>query len=390
MSQPHVAIVGAGIVGLAHAWSAAKRGHAVTVFERSRIASGASIRNFGMVWPIGQPAGERHQTALRSRSAWMELAREAGVWVNPCGSIHLAHRDDEWAVLEEFAASAASLGYDCQLLNAAAVLQRTPAANPDRLIGGLYSDAELCVNPRMAIAGIPRWLSKRFGVKFEFNTTIVAAETGSLRASDGRSWSADWTVICGGADIETLFPERLATCGLKLCKLQMLRTVPQPAGWRIGPHLASGLTLRHYQNFSICKSLPELRQRIALETPELDQFGIHVMASQNDQGEVVLGDSHEYDDEISPFDKSSIEELMLRELRQVIRLPDWTIRERWNGCYVKHPVNCNLLESPLPRVFLCTATGGAGMTMSFGLAEQMWDEWDRTAELKPNFREVIR
>ena len=70
-----------------------------------------------------------------------------------------------------------------------------------------------------------------------------------------------------------------------------------------------------------------------------------------------------------------IDELMLRELQKVFRLPDWTITEHWHGVYAKHPDLPVFEATPAARVHICTGTGGAGMTMSFGLAERMWNRW---------------
>jgi FAD dependent oxidoreductase TIGR03364 len=369
-----VGIVGAGIVGLAHAYAAARRGHRVTVFERSPFAAGASIRNFGMVWPIGQPAGEDHAIALRSRQLWLEVARDSGIWVNPCGSIHLAHRDDEWAVLREFAAAAPALGYECRLLTPGEISRRTDFANPDGLLGGLFSPTELCVNPRKAVRALPGWLHERFGVTFAFGSAITGIDSGWLAGWGARRWNFRRIIVCNGADFETLFPDLFASSGLKRCKLQMLK-LARPREGRLGPHLASGLTLRHYASFGICASLERLRRRIGEETPELDAFGIHVMAAQNDEGEIILGDSHEYDSDIEPFDKSRVDDLILRELRRVLRLPDWTIAERWHGIYAKHVSAPVFAATPLPDVHIRTGTGGSGMTMAFGLAERCWEEW---------------
>lgn len=367
-----VGVVGAGIVGLAYAWAAAARGHQVTVLEKSPRASGASIRNFGMVWPIGQPCGSSYQTAMQSRQSWLSLSQAAGVWVNPCGALHLAYHDDELTVLQEFAAAAPDVGVECSMQSANQILSRSSAVNPDGLLGGLYSPTELCVNPRVASAQIAQWLSNHHKVNFQFSTPVTSVEATTLHTADRRTWEFDRVIVCGGAEAGTLFPDQMRQSGLRLCKLQMFRTEVQPNQWRLGPHIAGGLTLRHYRSFEICPTLANLKQRIASEKPELDRYGIHVMASQDDQGHVILGDSHEYDDQIDPFDKELIDELILRELRTLIRIPTWSVQARWHGVYAKHPELPIYRDEPMPGVYLRTGTGGAGMTMSFGLAEADW------------------
>ena len=368
-----VAVVGGGVVGLAHAWMAARRGHRVALFERSPVAHGASVRNFGMIWPIGQPAGERYSLAMRSREFWLELKQQNVIAVEPCGAFHLAHRADELAVLEEFSAQQT---HACQLSTADDTLQRAPLANPQGLLGSLWSPTELRVDPRTASAAIADWLKETLDVTLFFSTPIARIDGRKLSAADGRNWSAERIILCSGSDLQTLFPESLQSSGLQLCKLQMLKTVPQLALQAGGPHVASGLTLRHYQSFSDCASLPKLKARVAEETPELDRYGIHVMASTTASGEVILGDSHEYGEDITPFDNAEIDGLMLRELQKVIQLDDWNIAERWHGIYAKHPSLLVFEDHPADHVHVVVGPGGAGMTMSFGIAERAWNRWE--------------
>jgi FAD dependent oxidoreductase TIGR03364 len=368
-----VAIVGGGILGLAHAWAAARRGWRVLLCERGRRALGASVRNFGMIWPIGQPAGALHACALRSRAAWLELGQRAGIWVDPCGSLHLAYATDEWAVLQEFAGQAAALGYDCQLWNAAQIQARCPAVRTDRLCGALWSATELCVDPREALIRLPLWLHETLGVELHYNTLITAVDMPHVRANTGQTWEVERVVVCSGTDFQTLFPEVFAAAGIQQCKLQMMRTAPQPGGWRLGPHLAGGLTLCHYAAFRDCASLSALRERLAGEFPDYIRYGIHVMAGQNQRGEIVIGDSHESDDAIEPFDKSIIDTLILDYLRHMVRLPDETIAEHWHGRYAKHPTQPVYSAEPQPGVMVMVSPGGAGMTLAFGLAEVCWE-----------------
>ncbi|MCY4605799.1 MAG: TIGR03364 family FAD-dependent oxidoreductase [Gemmatimonadetes bacterium] len=370
-----IAVIGAGIVGLAHALAAAKRGHRVVLFERTSQAQGASIRNFGMIWPIGQAPGKIHQRALRTRQIWLDLAPKADIWLAQTGSLHLAYANDEYAVLTEFAALAPELGYSVELLDQDAVLARSHAVQPAGLKGGLWSTTELCVDPREAIAALPDYLAHEYGITLRFSTPVHHIDLPRIHTPT-ETWSVDRAIVCSGTDFESLYPQVFASSGLTRCKLQMMRTAPQPGNWRLGPMLAAGLTLRHYAAFKQCQTLAAYTQRIAAERPEFDQWGIHVMASQNGRGEIVIGDSHEYGWVIDPFDNPAIDQLILDYLQTFLAAPALHIVQRWHGIYAKHPDQADFIADPAPGVKIVNGISGAGMTTAFGLAEEVFTKWE--------------
>lgn len=372
IARESIGIIGAGIVGLSHAWSAAKKGHSVTVFESTSKAYGASIRNFGMVWPIGLPHGKLYQIAMESRDYWLELQKKAGIWINPCGSMHLAHEDDEWEVLQEFANIAPNLGYNCNLININQILKKCPSINTTKLKGALWSPTELCLDSPNAISTIPLWLEQTYGVKFFFDSSITKVQHPNLFFSNGEVKAFDQIFICTGHDFQTLFPSVFQASGIKKCKLQMIKIGPQPINWSLGPHLAGGLTIRHYKNFQACKSQVKVKDRYAQYSPDFDKYGIHVMASQNQSGDLITGDSHDYDQPNDPFANEQIDSLILHELNKMIILPSNQVKNRWLGIYAKHQDLIQFISSPENGVTIVNSTSGLGMTLSFGLAEAFW------------------
>jgi D-hydroxyproline dehydrogenase subunit beta len=366
--QADVAVVGGGIIGLAVAYAAARKGQSVVVFERNTHAIGASVRNFGLVWPVGQAPGKALERALRSRSIWAELLTEAGLWHAPTGCLHLAYQPDELAVLEEFSETAPQHGYQTQLLRPAQVREKSPAVKPDGLLGGLWSATEITVDPREVIATLPAFLTEKFRVQFRFGTAVTHIQLPAIETGTEK-WQVDRVYVCGGADFETLYPEVFAGSGLTKCKLQMMRTAAQPGNWRLGPALCAGLTLRHYASFTHCRSLAALDERMRREMPEYDRWGIHVLLSQNGSGELIIGDSHEYGPTPDPFDKEEINQLILRYLHTFAHFPDPEIVVRWHGVYPKLPGKTEFIAHPEPGVTIITGLSGAGMTLSFGLAE---------------------
>ncbi len=367
-------VIGAGIVGLASAKALASKGYHVTVYERHPQPVGASVRNFGMIWPVGQPAGEAYAWAIRSRDTWKEVCTQAGIWHEQTGSLHLAYDEAELAVMEEYATIYGG-ERACAMLTPEQASAKSPAANPNGLKGALWSAEEVIVDPREAIVKLAGYLETRYGVAFKWNTCVNQIAESTVYFGSGQFQQADFIAVCSGADFETLYPDAYSALPITKCKLQMMRLAAQPDSWRIGPPLCGGLSMLHYGAFQAAPSLPALREKVGRELPEYLQWGIHVMASQHGNGELTIGDSHEYGPAPDPFDRQHINGLIIDYLMRFTRFKNYRLASSWNGVYAKVTNGKNhLLHQPEENVIILNALGGAGMTLSFGLAEHIYVE----------------
>jgi len=371
MSNRTAIVVGAGILGLATARALALKGYKVTVIEKSQFSLGASVRNFGMLWPVGQPDGALYNRAVRTKKIWLEYLNAQNIPYNACGSLHLAYSEEEMNVVEDIAQFFSSKSRPVTVLKKQDILSKYNGINENGLLGALQSEDEVIIDPREGIKNLPKYLTEKYHIKFLWGTAITSVTTNTAYAGKTR-YDADIICVCSGADFETLYPEVFKAQPIIKTKLQMMRFKHQDPNFKIGASVCGGLSLLHYKSFTAAQSLFKLRLKIEREIPEYLKHGIHVMVSQNSEGELTVGDSHEYAFDFEPFDKAEINEMILAYLKQFMHIDQWKMTQSWNGIY---PIMTNgatdLFLNPEPGVFILNGIGGHGMTMSFGFAEEM-------------------
>jgi D-hydroxyproline dehydrogenase subunit beta len=358
-TQFDCAVVGAGIVGLAHALCARRAGLSVVVIDRDAEAAGASVRNFGFVTVTGQADGATWRRARRSRDVWADVAPKAGITVVHRGLTMVARRQEALACLEEFCGTA--MGAECRML------RRGDLATPFRtdLAGGMHSPHELRVESRTAIARLTAWMRAE-GVHFLPRVAVHGVDAGLMQTSAG-TIRAEHIVVCPGHDLATLFPELIARRDVGLTKLHMMR-VDAP-GWRLPSAVMSDLGLVRYLGYAGCHSLPTLRARLEAERPAHLANGVHLIAVQGEDGSLVVGDSHHKVIAPDPFQPSAVDELIVDELSQVLDLPAPRVIERWVGFYPTSAVDA-FIEAPAHGVRLVMVTSGTGASTAFAIAEE--------------------
>ncbi|MGO9592599.1 MAG: TIGR03364 family FAD-dependent oxidoreductase [Steroidobacteraceae bacterium] len=361
-----LAVVGAGIVGLATALAGARRGLRVVVIDRDAQTNGASVRNFGLVMVTGQERGSMWARARRSREVWREVADAAGIPIVHTGLWMTARRPESVGVLEAFMATEMAAG--CRLLSPDEARRRCPQLAAPEMAAVLESTFELRVESREAIPRLAAWLASQHGVAFMRNTAVRVIDMPSVHTSRGRV-QADRVAVCPGDDFNGLYPERLGVYPLTRCKLQMLRLADP--GFKLPGALMSDLGLGRYLGYADLQAAAPLKARLAVEQADHLKHGIHLIVVQSADGSLVVGDSHHYASTPDPFSHEEVDALILDEFRSALGIEPPTTIERWIGTYASATDRPVLIDEPEPSVRLAIVTCGAGASTAFAIGEEL-------------------
>ncbi len=359
-------VVGAGVLGLAHAIEAMRRGLSVVVLERDQRAVGASVQNFGHACVTAQ-MGRVLESALAARRTWVALAAEVGFWLSEAGSVVVARADDEMAVLEQFAERRDGA---VRLLGRRELAALAPVDDA-RVRGGAHLRADVRVDPREAVRALASWLDDRRGVAVRFSTNVLGIEPGLVRTSRGEV-RCRRAVVCVGHDLDRLYPDVATGAGLRRCSRHML-AVAAPAGRRYETAVLTGSSMLRHPGFRECPAAAQLESRVLRESPEIVARGVDLMFAQRPNGDLVVGDTHAYGRTIEPFSEEAVDDLVLREVRRLLGVERVVVKERWQGQHAAGPHDF-VVAAPHEDTRVVAATTGIGMTTAFGLAPQVLDD----------------
>jgi FAD dependent oxidoreductase TIGR03364 len=361
-SPADVVIVGAGIVGLAHAWAAVRSGRRVVVIDRDDRAVGATVRNFGHICTTAQD-GIALDYALAARDRWIEAGEAAGFPVVTDGTVVLARTPAEVAVLEEFAAGR---GADAALLTRDQAARRVGFDAPG-VLGGVHLRQDLRVNSPSAVPALTRHLAD-LGVEFHFGENVLEVGEGRVRTGTGE-YTAGQVVVCVGHDVDRFFPSLASEHGVVRCRLRMME-IDAPGGIRIAPGLFTGSSLLRYGGFANTDAAAAVRDELLAMVPAVIQHTINLMCTQRPDGRIVIGDSHHYERTLEPFEDEDVDRLLLEEFARLFGRDDLVVRRRWRGVYASAP-EPYLVAAPADGVLAVSVTSGIGMTTAFGLADDV-------------------
>lgn len=224
-----IAVIGAGVLGLAVAQSLSRRGAQVTVFDKSLPGSGTSQISYAWVNANGKEPGHYHELnaqAINEHKRWQASHSAWPRWLLETGSLEWAADESSLRQLTQRAAKLATLDYPVEKRSRAALLGALPGLQLDpRIQHAWFFPSECLLYPSLFIASLLADLRASGGQLVCNNEVTTLTESGRdvhLTLASGDEWRGDQLVLATGR----WAPELISQCGLELAMTDANRADP--------------------------------------------------------------------------------------------------------------------------------------------------------------------
>jgi glycine/D-amino acid oxidase-like deaminating enzyme len=175
-------VIGAGVVGAACAYHAAKAGLSVTVVDRGAVAGGTTGAGEGNLLVSDKEPGAELDLALLSVRLWRDLAADLGedVEYEAKGGLVVAAGATDLAALTELAEHQRVAGVESRVVPPGELPELEPHLARG-LAGGVFYPQDAQVQPMLAAAHLLRAARERFGAQVRTGVTVTG-----IRRSAGR------------------------------------------------------------------------------------------------------------------------------------------------------------------------------------------------------------
>ncbi|MGW6532322.1 NAD(P)/FAD-dependent oxidoreductase [Streptomyces venezuelae] len=172
-------IVGAGVVGAACAYYAARAGLHVTVVDRGPVAGGTTGAGEGNLLVSDKAPGPELELALNSAQLWRDLATElpARIEYETKGGVVVASTEPELTALRRFAAEQRRAGVEATEVPADRLADLEPHLAPG-LAGGVHYPQDAQVQPALAAAHLLRAADDTGHLTLRLGEEVTAVLTG--------------------------------------------------------------------------------------------------------------------------------------------------------------------------------------------------------------------
>ena len=342
-------------------------GRAWYISRRDQAPSGATVRNFGLVWVSGRAVGRELSLALRARELWQEVALgEPEIGFRANGSLTLLNSEAELEVARRAMARDDAAVRQFELLEANEVVRRNPALE-GQFIGGLYCALDAAVESRLALGALRTFMENSGRYEYLPGHELVGVVDHAAIDHRGVHFGGDHVVLCLGATLSGFGAELFEGDALRKVRLYMAET--EPFAPTLTTSIANGDSFRYYPGFSEIA-----RDVLAAQPSPAAEYAIQLLCQQRLHGGLTIGDTHEPETPglFETLDRPM--DIIHASARLLIGPAMPRIERRWSGVYhqlVDPTPNEVYFRKQVARgVVAVTGAGGRGMTLAPAIAEE--------------------